>query len=420
MRILLLTDCYLPSTQSGAKQIHDLGAEFLQQGHQVTVLAPSDLVSRPLEVASEDGLRVVRVRTGKIKRASRILRALQEARLSGKLRKGAERFLCGNPCDLVIFYSPTIFFAQLVRELKARWGCPAYLILRDIFPQWAVDMGILPRGPVLSYFRWKERQQYEAASVIAVQSKADLEYFGRRFPDNQYHLEVLYNWAVLHEPSLTITRYRSQLGLQDKVVFFYGGNVGVAQDMDNLVRLAANVAHDDRIRVLIVGAGSAAQQVRQSVAKRGLKNIQILPPVGQQEYLAMAAEFDVGVVTLDRRLKTHNLPGKVLSYLYWGMPVLASINAGNDLFSLLAENDAGLCFVNGEDEALAAAAVRIADDPDLRARLGRNARRLLERRFSAPAAARQVLKHFVNPVPIDDAAGMLSAAGPATGWLDGR
>lgn len=410
MRILILVDCYLPSTKSGAKQIHDLGVELFRQGHEVIVLTPSDGISRRLEIGVEDGLRVVRVRMGKIKGANNVWRGFQEARLSGKLWSEAGPFLCDNPCDLVIFYSPTIFFGKLVRELKARWGCPAYLILRDIFPQWAVDVGILREGPVLSYFRHKERQQYEAADVIAVQCNADLEYFARRFPGHDYALEVLYNWAALEEWDLPFTRYRARLGLEDKVVFFYGGNIGVAQDMENIVRLAENVSHDGRIHFLLVGDGSAVQQVKRSIADRGLKNIQILPAVGQHEYLAMAAEFDVGIVSLDRRLKTHNVPGKILSYLYWGMPVLAGINPGNDLFCLLRGNRAGLCFVNGEDGELSAAALRLANDTLLRDGMGKNARRLMEEKFSARRAAQQIVGHFTSPDSVEESVVSFSAA----------
>jgi O26-antigen biosynthesis N-acetyl-L-fucosamine transferase len=394
MRVTLLVDCYLPSAKSAAKQIHDLGAEFLRRGHEVIVLAPSGEVRRDLEVSMEDGLRVARVRTGKLKCATKALRALEEARLPRRLWDKAEGFLRANRSDLLIFYSPTIFLAPLVRKLRALWGCPAYLILRDIFPQWAVDIGILRSGPVLSYFRRKERQQYEAADIIGAQSRGDLEYFARQFPGNHYHLDLLYNWAAADEPGLPRTSYRGMLGLQDKVVFLYGGNLGVAQDMDNIVRLAANVARDPRLHFLIVGDGTAAREVSRSISARGLQNTQILPPMCQQDYLAMVGEFDVGVVTLDRRLKTHNVPGKVLSYLYWGKPVLASINPGNDLFDLLRESQAGLCLVNGQDEGLAAAAFRLANGPSLRAAMGRNSRRLLERTFSVGAAAQRILSHF--------------------------
>ena len=394
MRILILVDCYLPGTKSGAKQIHDLGVEAVRQGHEVTVLTPSDMISQGVEISLEEGLRVVRVRTRKIKGANKVLRALEETRLSTTLWNATKHFLCQNPCDLIIFYSPTIFFGGLVQKLKARWHCPSYLILRDIFPQWALDLGILRRNLVFAYFRRQELQQYAAADIIAVQSKADLDYFARELPDDHHRLEVLYNWMALEEPILPRTGYRTQLGLQDKVVFFYGGNVGVAQDMDNILRLAENLSGHHEVYFLLVGDGSMVKQLKRSIVRRGLDNIQILPPVGQQEYLSIVSEIDVGIVSLDRRLKTHNIPGKTLSYLYWSKPVLASINPGNDLFDLLTESNAGLCFVNGEDEGFSAAALRLANDPALRASMGRNSRRLLEPIFSAEPALHQIMKHF--------------------------
>src|SRR5579863_6541326 len=133
MRILIIVDCYFPSTKSSAKLVHDLGVEFHSRGHEVMVLAPSETVRNKVEVRSEDGLRVVRVRTGKIKGANLVARAWQEVRLSRSLWKGAHDLLTSNPCDLIVYYSPSIFFGALVARLKKMWHCPAYLVLRDIF-----------------------------------------------------------------------------------------------------------------------------------------------------------------------------------------------------------------------------------------------------------------------------------------------
>jgi len=399
MRILILVDCYLPSCKSGAKHIHDLGVEFQRQGHQVTVLTPSDTISQDLDVTDEQGLRIARIKTGKIKGTSKIFRAFQEARLSAHIWHKAKYFFLQNPCDLIIFYSPTVFFGALVRKLKTLWRCPAYLILRDIFPEWTVNAGILSKGLIYRFFRAKEIEQYETADIIAVQSPANLDYFAREFPRKPYRLEVLYNWTALHEPDLPPTNYRTQLGLQDKVVFFYGGNVGVAQDMDNIVRLAASLARHSHIHFLLVGDGSEVLRLKGSIAAERLRNIQILPAVGQQEYLSMLSEFDVGLISLDRRLTTHNVPGKMLGYMYWGMPILAGLNPGNDLFDLIRQNEAGFCFVNGDDRNLSAAALTLANDPELRSRMGNNSRRLLERIFSVQAAAQQILRHFQNTVP---------------------
>src|SRR5436853_3490420 len=207
VRILIIVDCYYPTTKSSAKLVHDLGVEFCAQGHQVTVLAPSDAITNRSQVTMEEGLRIVHVRTGKIKGASLVARAWREARLSGDLWRGAREFLIENPHDGIVFYSPSIFFGALVQRLKKSWQCRSYLILRDIFPQWAVDAGILKKGLVYRYFRRRELQQYSAADVIGVQTPANLKYFSEQLPQEQYRLEVLFNWTPLEEPNVPRSDY---------------------------------------------------------------------------------------------------------------------------------------------------------------------------------------------------------------------
>lgn len=394
MRILILVDCYYPCPKSSAKLVHDLGVELHRRGNQVLVLAPSEFVSEPLTTTLEDNLLIARVKTGKIKGANKVFRALEEAQLSTKLWRRAKYFLLQNRCDLILFYSPSIFFGSLVRKLKTLWGCPAYLILRDIFPEWVVDAGILRRGLAYRFFRRMETHQYETADLVAVQSPGNLEYFARAFPQKQFRLKVLYNWTLLNEPDLPHTNYRARLGLENSFVFVYGGNMGVAQDIDNLVRLAARLAPQTNIHFVLIGSGSEVARLNDSIAAQGLRNVHILPPFSQNEYLAMVSEFDVGLVSLHARHQTHNVPGKLLSYLYWGLPVLASVNRGNDLFDILNGNRAGFCCVNGDDESFVAAAQKLVDDPDLRSEMGRNARRLLEGTFSVKVAAEQILTHL--------------------------
>ena len=398
MRILILVDCYFPICKSGAKQIHDLGAEFLRHGHEVTVLTTTHEISQDLEVSMQSGVRVARVKTPQIKGASNLRRGFNEIRISALVWRKAGKFLSRHPADLIVFYSPTIFWGALVSRLKAMWHCRSYLILRDIFPEWAVDAGVLKRGVTYRFFRKKEIDQYGAADIIGVQSEGDLAYFGRNFAVGRFQLEVLHNWTKLEESNPPKREIRLRLGLVNKIVFFFGGNVGIAQDIDNLLRLASSLAGDSRIFFLIVGEGSEARRLDATIAERRLTNIRMLPPVEQREYMSMVSEFDIGLISLDRRLKNHNIPGKLLSYFYWGIPVLASINAGSDLFALLEGNQAGICVANGDDEGLRAAALQLANDPDLRHRMGRNGRLLLEEKFSVESAAQQILQHLPRSV----------------------
>ncbi len=392
MKILCLVDCYLPSMKSSAKLMADMAAEFRAQGHDVIVAAPDDSLTEPCRQSVENGVTVLRIRTGKIKGASKVVRAINEVRLSSVMWKAARGFFANHPCDLVVFYSPSIFFGGLVRRLKKLFRCPAYMILRDIFPQWAVDAGVLRKGLIYKYFRRKELLQYSVADVIGVQSPGNLAYF-RDNGLNDRPLEVLFNWTPLKENAAP-PGLRKRLGLNGKIVFFYGGNIGVAQDMDNIIRLAESLADRDDVHFLLVGEGSEVSRLNAVIAAKKLANISIHPAVCQEDYLGLVGEFDVGLISLDRDLKTHNFPGKMLGYMYHGLPILASINAGNDLKDVIEEGDAGLVCLNSQDEELRKNAIRFASDNEFRRQTGRNARALLEKTFSVRQAAEQILSHF--------------------------
>lgn len=399
-RILLLVVYYLPSPIASAKLIDDLAREMRRLGHEVIVAAPDQDISSDCEVKVEGEIKVLRIKTGEIKSASRWLRAWREITLSMVMWKKGRSFFLHNPCDLIVYYSPTIFFGDLVARLKRYYRCPSYLILRDIFPQWAVDAGVLRQGSLIyRFFRHKEKHNYDAATIIGVQSPANLKYFSDQGLEKTYHLDVLYNWAAASPVRASRDEYRRRLGLQDKVVFFYGGNIGVAQDMDNIIRLAEAMSAEKKAHFLIVGEGSEAPRLQAMVAARGLANVTFHPSVDQEAYLDMLAEFDVGLISLGRGLKTQNFPGKMLSYMDQAKPILASINPGNDLKVIMEEHRAGLVCINGDDATFLDYARRLVGDDGLRRQLGKNGRQLLEEGFSVSGAARQIMSHFGLAAP---------------------
>jgi glycosyltransferase involved in cell wall biosynthesis len=306
------------------------------------------------------------------------------------------RLLAGSPYDYIVFYSPSIFFGPLVKRLKRRWSARAYLILRDIFPDWAVDAGIMKKGLAYRIFKYFERSQYEAADVIGVETSRSFEYFrGTRF---ESRTELLRNWTTGTKPPPCAHSAREKLGLEGKVVFFYGGNLGVAQDMDNLLRLARRMADRPDVHFLVVGEGSERRRLAEAVAQEHMSNVTILGPVDPSAYMSMLSEFDVGVITLDRRLKTFSNTGKLLGYLRCGLPVLASYNPGNDLEDLLRESGAGFGSVNGDDDLFYEHARRLCDAKTRRG-MGANATKLLHEHFSVKETAMQILRHADRSLP---------------------
>jgi len=384
MRILLLVVYYLPSTSSAAKLINDLAVEFANRGHDVTVVAPDHTAETDIQCDYD------------IRSVSKLLRGYREISLSKIIWKRAKSFFNENSFDLIIYYSPTIFFGPLVKRLKRLFGCPAYLILRDIFPQWAVDAGIIRKGLLYRLFKHFEKINYDAADIIGVQSPANKLYFFERGLDKKYRIEVLYNWMSLNEHDGSSVHLREKFGLNGKIVFFYGGNIGIAQDIDNIVRVAVRLQDVPEAHFLLVGDGSEVPRLKWEIQMIGLKNFSIHPAVDQQEYMNMIADIDIGMISLDRNLKTHNYPGKMLGYMYHAKPILASINPGNDLQTILQTHEAGLVCHNGEDGVFYNQALQLIKNPDLRVQMGINGRNLLENTFSVTTAASQILSHFSN------------------------
>lgn len=393
MKILIVVDCYFPYKKSSAKLVHDLGVELHRQGHEVIITAPDHSLTASSQVTVEQGLTILRVLSCPVKGAERLTRAINEIRLSSIIWKAGKSFFKSNRCDLIILYAPSIFFASLIKKLKKLWNCKVYLIQRDIFPQWAVDTGQMKEGLVCRYFRLKERQHYSVADIIGVQSPKNLNYFSENGFEDKYRLEVLYNWTTVEEKKIIRGNDRQKLGLQDKVVFFYGGNIGVAQDMDNIIRLAENMRDNSRAHFLLVGDGSEVPRLKTIIKEKQMSNITIHEAVTQQEYLGMLSQFDIGLISLDSKLKTHNFPGKMLGYMYFSMPILACINPGNDLKEIIEKSNSGFTCLAGEHSVFCSYAKQLAADADLRRKMGSNSRAVLEKTFSVSRAVSQILSH---------------------------
>ncbi|WP_284313282.1 glycosyltransferase family 4 protein, partial [Proteus mirabilis] len=179
MRLALIIDDYLPhSTRVGAKMFHELALELQSLGHNITVITPAENQQYSLYVDNLDGITVWRFKNGPIKNVKRISRAINETLLSYNAWKAIKHLVNKDSFDGIIYYSPSIFWGKLVNNLKKKCQCPSYLILRDLFPQWVVDAGMLKSGSLIEkYFRFFEQYSYKQASIIGLMSKKNLDFF---------------------------------------------------------------------------------------------------------------------------------------------------------------------------------------------------------------------------------------------------
>jgi len=391
MKILLIVDDYLPhSTKVASKMMHDLALELQEQGHQIMVLSSNPELESTYSLKKVEGVNVLFFKSGKIKNVPKFRRAINETLLPYIAWKATKKYFEENTHEAIIYYSPTIFWGFLIGKLKRMWKAKSYLILRDIFPQWTVDSGLMIKNsPIYLYFKFFEQLNYRFADRIGVMSSANLDYL-KSVRRNCDKFEVLHNWTSIKKAHSTNSIFRKQLGLGNKIIFFYGGNIGHAQNILSLISLAKRMNHIPNHHFLFVGNGDEVQLL----LKQNLSNLTYLPPVDQETYFEMLQEADIGLFSLNPNHKTHNFPGKLLGYMQYSKPILGIVNKGNDLKDLINQHNAGFIFNYGEEEKFFEAAKCLANSTEQRKEFGLNSLKLLESQFSTAKAIDQILNHF--------------------------
>ncbi|MDR4484165.1 MAG: glycosyltransferase family 4 protein [Nitrospirales bacterium] len=391
MRVAIVGDAYVPLRTSGAIQLRDLAIEFTKQGHEPAVLIPVPGLQSSWTLDHDAGVQILRVRSPRMKDVGYMRRTLAELYMPFAVLRGLHQSpLSRVKWDGVVWYSPSIFHGPLVRSLKLTSSCRSYLILRDIFPEWAVDMGIMGHGLPYRFFKIIENYQYSVADVIGVQTPGNQAYFTAWAAQSHGRVEVLQNWLSA-APDTGCSISVRDTSLAGRKIFVYAGNMGVAQGMGVLLDLAESLGNRNDIGFLFVGRGRDCHRLRSDASARGLNNVLFFDEIDPKEISGLYAQCHIGLVSLDPRHRTHNIPGKFVSYMQCGLPVLASINPGNDLVTLIEQEKVGRVCIDTNVEALGSMANAlvndIVSDGDLKTRCKRVAARL----FSPEVAVQQIV-----------------------------
>lgn len=400
LQIALISTDYPPLRTSAAVQLRDLAQQFAALGHRPVVIVPSLTSGEPWKTERIEGVDVLRVAAPPTRAATHLRRALAEMWLPfamlRNLRKSPFRSM---KWDLLVWYSPPIFFGPLILALRRASGARTYLILRDIFPEWAVDLGIIRRGPAYLLLKAVAALQYAVADSIGVQTESNLDYLPDWTRSGRRRVEVLHNWLAT-TPNVGCSIQISRTALAGRKIFVYIGNMGVAQGLDLFLDLIQLLRDRGDIGFLFVGRGSEFSKLEAEKASRGLDNLLFFDEIDPSEIPGLLAQCDVGLVALHPDHKTHNIPGKFVSYVQYGLPVLARVNGGTDLEKLIEHSRVGKVYVGYSVDALKRLVEELAGDDALRNMMAERGRQLGRAMFSPETAAKQIVS---EPVDCDQA-----------------
>lgn len=326
----------------------DLMRKFKAEGHNVWVVYPRERrFLQQTELSQQIGIQMLGVRTLNIQKTNILEKGLGTILVESQFKRAIKKYFGHIRFDLILYSTPPITFTNVVRYLKQKNPeAVSYLLLKDIFPQNAVDIGIFSKNSLIyKVFRRKEIQLYQASDYIGCMSPANVEFLKKH---NDYYpadrVEVAPNSIELAEESIVIDKnaIRQKYGLPtDCPVFIYGGNLGKPQGIDYLIACMDLVKSRKDCFFLIVGSGTDYPKLEQWYKQNKGHNVHVMKGLPKKEYDMLVRSCDVGLIFLDYRFQIPNYPSRLLSYLEYKMPVICATDLNTDIGSIAEQNGYG-------------------------------------------------------------------------------
>lgn len=378
----------------------DLLREFRSHGHNVYIVSPREKrLNLPTEQSFEEGVVHLRVKSGNITKTNLVEKGISTIRIESVFLKALKKYFSGVKFDLALYSTPPITFDKVIRYIKRRDGAVSYLLLKDIFPQNAVDLNMFSKNsPLYWHFRHKEKKIYTNSDFIGCMSKANVDYVLKHNscinPDNvevcPNSIEPM-NIKNLEGDRLQV-RKRYNIPI-DKSVFVYGGNLGKPQGINFLIECIKVNENNKQSYFLIVGSGTEFGKLENFFNKEKPKNAKLLSQLPKNDYELLANSCDVGLIFLDKRFTIPNFPSRLLSYMQASMPVLAATDVNTDIGEVIESGDFGYWCESGNIEKFNNLINRLCD-AKLRSKFGENARHYLENHYTTKHSYDIIMKHF--------------------------
>ena len=328
----------------------DLFRYFRDRGHQVWLVSPRERsTSSKAGMADVDGVHILGVRTLNLQKTNVIEKGIGQVLVGYQYGAALRKYLKDVHFDLILYSTPPITFTRVIRMARRlNPGARTYLLLKDIFPQNAVDIGMLSKsgvkGLLYRYFRREEKTLYQLSDHIGCMSQANVDYVLAHNPEiPQQKVEIAPNSVRLMDVQpVDKTSVRSRYGLPvDRPVFIYGGNLGKPQGIPFLIEcLQANARRTDCFFV-VIGNGTEYPKLHKWYEEVRPSSVLLMDRLPKAEYDQFVAACDVGLIFLDHRFTIPNFPSRLLSYLEHKMPVLCAVDPNTDMGRIAQENGFG-------------------------------------------------------------------------------
>lgn len=362
MNILFISISSMPDVKQHSISL-DLLREFKRNGHSICIICALEK-NNPKQTyfSEEEGFKIVRVQIGGNKKANIIEKGITTIKEPYKYISAIKKYYCNEKFDLVMYPTPPITQVKTVEFIKKRDGAKSYLLLKDIFPQNAVDIGMITKagvkGILYNHFRRVEKRLYQVSDYIGCMSQANVDYILQHNPEvSSVKVEVCPNSIEVFDKSVdeqtkVAIRTKYEIPL-DKTVFVYGGNLGKPQGIPFLIECMGRCKDIREAYFLVVGDGTEYGKIENYMKSFKQDNLRLMRKLPKEDYDTLVAACDVGLIFLDKRSTIPNFPSRLLSYMQAKIPVLACTDTNTDIGKVICKGEFGWWCESDNEERFA-------------------------------------------------------------------
>lgn len=378
----------------------DLLREFVANGHYVYAISPIEKRKKQeTYIIKEHGIKILRLQIGNIQKTNPIEKGISTLRIESIVLRGIKEYFNDVKFDLIIYPTPPITFEKVISYVKKKDDAKSYLLLKDIFPQNAVDLNMFSKKSLIyRYFKNKEKKLYKVSDYIGCMSQANVNFVLKNNPlDVPNIIEVCPNSIeplIIEKNQIMITKVRNKYKIpMDKTVFIYGGNLGKPQGIDFLIECLKVNKDNEKIYFIIAGSGTEFTKINNFFDNEKPTNAQLFFQLPKDEYEILANSCDVGLIFLDKRFTIPNFPSRLLSYMQASMPILAATDVNTDIGQVIEKGEFGYWCESSDINQFNKKVQQLCNE-ELRKKLGTNARRYLEDNYTAKHSYEIIMEHF--------------------------
>ena len=379
--------------------------EFVKDGHNLYIISPTEKrKNEPTKLIDSGKVKILKLQIGNTQKTNLVEKGISTLTLESKFKSGIKKYFNDVKFDLVIYTTPPITLQKAVEFVKKRDNARTYLLLKDIFPQNSVDLGLMKKQGPLSglykFFRHKEKQLYKISDYIGCMSQANVDYLLKKNPgvNRSKIIEVCPNSIepqMIEISGSDRDKIREKYHVpKDKFVFVYGGNLGKPQGIDFLIEcLKANEKNDNSF-ILIVGSGTEFYKIDRFFEEAKPQNAKLMAHMPREDYELLANTCDVGLIFLDKRFTIPNFPSRLLSYMQASMPVLAATDVNTDIGNTIIGGNFGY-WCESSNAIEFNHLMNTMCDKKILLELGKNSKKYLENNYTSNHSYKSIMKHFM-------------------------